>query len=67
MNSVRRSSSSVRRPSPSPPDNPQVYANLGDTLVRENKVAEAAQVYQKALDLDPENEKIKLKLQALVK
>jgi cytochrome c-type biogenesis protein CcmH/NrfG len=41
--------------------------NLGDTLARENKIAEAAQCYQAALQLKPDDEKTRLKLQALSK
>jgi cytochrome c-type biogenesis protein CcmH/NrfG len=47
------------------PDNPQIYANLGDTLVRLERPAEAVKCYQTALQLAPDDAKTKAKLQAL--
>jgi tetratricopeptide (TPR) repeat protein len=47
------------------PANPQLYANLGDTLIRQNNISEAVQYYQTALSLNPGDAKTKAKLQAL--
>ena len=47
------------------PDNPQMYANLGDALVKLGQSAEAAQNYQTALRLNPDDARTRAKLQAL--
>jgi protein O-GlcNAc transferase len=47
------------------PDDPQICANLGDTLARLGRMAEAVQCYQAALRLKPDDPRIKAKLQAL--
>lgn len=38
------------------PDNLQTYANLADALAETNKIEEAMEFYQKAIELDPRNE-----------
>jgi cytochrome c-type biogenesis protein CcmH/NrfG len=43
----------------------QIYANLGDALAKQGKTSEAAQSYRQALELQPDNARIKTKLQAL--
>ena len=53
------------KPSASRPDNPQIYANLGDALVKQGQTAEAVKCYQEALRLKPGDPQIKAKLQAL--
>ena len=47
------------------PDNPQIYSNLGDALLKQGQTAEAVRCYQEALRLNPDDPKIKAKLQAL--
>jgi cytochrome c-type biogenesis protein CcmH/NrfG len=47
------------------PDNPQIYDNLGDALVKQGQTAEAARCYQEALRLNPSDPEIKAKLSAL--
>jgi Tfp pilus assembly protein PilF len=43
----------------------QIYANLGDALAQQGKTSEAMESYQQALQRQPDNVKIKAKLQAL--
>ena len=38
------------------PDGPEAYINLGTVYLRQERPAEAAQAYEKALELQPENE-----------
>jgi cytochrome c-type biogenesis protein CcmH/NrfG len=47
------------------PDNPQIYINLGGTLLIQGQTNEAIQNYQYAFRLNPDNLTIKAKLQAL--
>jgi Flp pilus assembly protein TadD len=47
------------------PDDPRVYANLGDVLVRLGQIPAATKCYQAALQLKPGDAKIQAKLQAL--
>jgi Flp pilus assembly protein TadD len=47
------------------PDNPQIYSNLGDTLLQQGQTAEAVEYYQAALRLKPDDPKIKARLQSL--
>jgi predicted negative regulator of RcsB-dependent stress response len=47
------------------PANPQFAVNLGDTLIRLGKKEAAAECYQQALQLEPNNQAVRNKLQAL--
>jgi protein O-GlcNAc transferase len=47
------------------PGNAQLYANLGDALVRQGQLTEAVQNYQTALRIKPDDARTRLKLQSL--
>ena len=47
------------------PDDPRIWVNLGDVLVKQRQTAEAVKCYQEALRLKPGDPQITAKLQAL--
>ena len=46
-------------------EDPVVFEHLGETYIKLGKQEEAAQAWKKALEIDPENEEVKKKIETL--